>query len=113
MQDILIISAIVSILIIWFDTDAFSEYAKLYGIKKICLVDLYENERAASGGLLDYPSFLRIKYDNFFTRLISCQLCLSFWISAVLALSIDKFSFFLFYYVCSVSLYLFIKKQFQ
>jgi|APGre2960657505_1045072.scaffolds.fasta_scaffold55523_2 hypothetical protein len=112
MQDILIISAIVSILIIWFDTDAFVEYAKLYGVRSLFFIDFYEGERAASGGALDYPSFLRIKFNNFFTRLISCQLCSGLWISAVLALSIDKFSFCLFYYVSSTVIYLFIKKQF-
>jgi hypothetical protein len=36
-----------------------------------------------------YPEYLQAKYNNFFTRLISCPFCLGFWV-ALIIVSMDN-----------------------
>lgn len=77
---ILIISLIVLVLLVWFDSEAFVEYAKLAGGGLFFKIDEYE-EAQKSRASLDYLGYLTEKYNTFFIRLISCPLCLSIWVS--------------------------------
>ena len=55
------------VLIIWLKTDAFVEYARLFGLSKILEIDLFDNRTSYE---LNYPSFLLVHHNNFLTRLI-------------------------------------------
>lgn len=44
----------------------------------ILLIKAYESTRLQ----MTYPHYLNKIYDNFFTRLLSCPICLGFWMSA-------------------------------
>jgi hypothetical protein len=65
------------ILLIWFKTDAFVEYCKLFGIKKLFKLEGYFE---LNDPILHYVDYLIEYYNNFFTRLISCPICVSTWI---------------------------------
>lgn len=68
-------------LIIWFKTDAFIEYGRLFGLSKRFKFKEFQDKKLVEPYLLTYPQFLRITYSNFFTRMVSCPLCLSVWMA--------------------------------
>lgn len=67
-------------LLVWFDTDAFNEYCKLLKLDKFFYLDQF-NAMAKEGGTLSYPEFLAEFHNSFFTRLVSCPICSSIWLS--------------------------------
>lgn len=75
-----IIPVIALILLIWFDTDAFVEYAEILSTKFPKLKDklfLPDYELVTQSNYISYPDFL-VEYHNcFFTRLLSCPICVS------------------------------------
>lgn len=70
-------------LVIWFKTDAVIEYGSLIGLSRHLKVKEFQNKKLTEPYLLTYPQFLRITYNNFFTRLISCPICCSVWMAIV------------------------------
>ncbi len=72
--------SVATIIFIWLDTEAFQSYFKYLNIKNIFnfneFFSLY-NE----GEIDNYAEFLNHKYNNFFTKLISCPICLGFWLN--------------------------------
>lgn len=78
---------IVSILIIWFNTDAFVEYARLL---KLPVVKVKEYTVAKEKDCtLSYHMYLLLHHNNFFTRLITCPICTSMWLSIIIGVIID------------------------
>ena len=93
----------VLIMFIWFETDAFVSYFPfINSVKK------WEKYKKEINPELNYPDYLMINYPGFFTKLISCQSCLLFWI--VLPLSISNISIFPINYVLSWILFRIMRK---
>lgn len=83
-------------IIIWLRTDAFVEYISLLptDLQKLVKVDEYNQYIKDTHETTSYPDFLIIRYNNFFTRLLSCPICISVWLGfplSILFLSV-KFS---------------------
>lgn len=79
---IIVICFISLILLIWFKTDAFVDYCELFGLES----NIYSNEyklKKITDTLINYPRFLRFKYNTFLIKLISCHICLSVWLSLI------------------------------
>lgn len=77
--------SIAYILLVWFKTNAFYEYAQLMCKDWIVLTN-YEKVKH------DYPefsSFIAIEYSGFFIRLVTCPICLSFWLALLPAFSLS------------------------
>jgi hypothetical protein len=72
-------------LIIWFKSNAFVQYVKLFRLGKIFQLPLYERQKE-DDPLLTYIQFLRKEFNGFFISLITCPLCFSIWISIIIAL---------------------------
>lgn len=79
---------VVLALIVWFQTNAFHEYCKALGLDGFFYLDEY-SKLLKEGGDLDYPDFLAEYYPSFFTKLISCPICLTVWLSGILSLFIN------------------------
>ena len=94
--------AIAFILIIWFDTNAFVEYARIFGVK------LKDYEKLEATGML-FVDWLPIKYDNFLARLITCPICLATWLAIIAAYFFCKnvYSFFIMFYMSLMAYFLF------
>ena len=90
------------VLIIWLKTDAFVEYARLFGLSKILEIDLFDNRTSYE---LNYPSFLLVHHNNFLTGLISCPICLGVWLNIGICLFFKDFSFFFVKILASLLLY--------
>ena len=80
---------VVFILFIWFNTDAFIQYAKLLKLDKIAKIDLWESYRLTNPKIT-YLEYLSIKHRGFFTKLITCKPCLNFWITLIICLLFDS-----------------------
>jgi hypothetical protein len=78
-----ITTSIICILIVWFNTDAFTQYLKLLGVKS--LFEQYDQDLK----YFNYAEYLKdnsqkIAQNNlqlFLLKLITCPICISFWLS--------------------------------
>jgi hypothetical protein len=69
----------VFLLFIWFKTDFFISYGRLLGLKNLLKIEKWEEYRILNPKI-SYLEYLSIKHRNFFTKLISCVVCILFWI---------------------------------
>lgn len=91
-----------AIVLVWLKTDAFYEYFKIFKFK--ILKDYEKSKQLMTSN--NFARFLFINYNNFFTRLISCVYCLSFWISLVIG-CLTNFKYFgLIYFIILISFYI-------
>ena len=70
------------ILLVWFLSEAFVEYATLIGGARFFKILDYKEKQKAQASL-DYHGYLLENHSSFFIRLITCPLCLSFWVSLI------------------------------
>ena len=80
-------SAVAIVNMIWFDSTAFEEYAELFYADKFFKVKDFK-EAQKNDLTLTYHNYLLLKHSSFFTRLITCQLCLTVWLSIFACLHI-------------------------
>jgi hypothetical protein len=76
-------SIVAMILLIWFRTEAFIEYCRVFKLEKF-----YKeyDEKKKEDARLTYHGYLLQYHNNFFTRLITCPICSSVWVAGFLAL---------------------------
>jgi len=80
-------SVVVLILLTWFQSEAFVEYAELAsGGKFFHTIDYKEKQK--SKATLTYQGYLLQNHSSFFIRLITCPLCLSFWLTLITTLAV-------------------------
>ena len=80
MYMILLISSMIAlILLIWFRTDAWLEYCKLFGLDFVSFYPDY-NTKKTEDATLKYLLYLRRYHNCFFVRLITCPICLAVWL---------------------------------
>jgi hypothetical protein len=99
-----LIFLITSILIVWFNTEAFIEYMQLFKLNFFKIKEYnIEKEKDCT---IDYHLYLKLHHNNFFTRLITCPICTSFWLSLVgsILFSINLLNFGIIF-ICSLLLY--------
>ena len=105
MEDLLVfvnlISLVITIMIVWFKTNAFVEYCNLFNLK-ILLLGYGQDTNS-----LTFPQYLYIKSRTFFTNsivhfliaLITCPVCLGFWLSVAAASLYGTISLFPLFYI--------------
>ena len=88
MIELFFISCLVAlIMLVWFHTEAFLEYATLIGGNRFFLIDDFRKKQTEGPGFpaehMDYVNYLMTYHDSFFIRLITCPICLSFWLTLI------------------------------
>lgn len=69
-------------LLVWFNSDALIDWGNLFGLYDILLIKEFYDFRMQMLPLsVNYPTFLKNKYNNFLTKLLACPVCLSAWIA--------------------------------
>lgn len=76
MGHVYFISLIVCAMFIWFETEGVIEWGKLLRLKFLKYEQFAEAKKSNFKNLT-YTDFLLFKYNNFFTRLVTCPYCLS------------------------------------
>lgn len=92
-------------LFIWFNTEAFIEYIRyipyINNFLKVKQYIAYQKNDDS----LNYPLYLTVYYNNFFTKLISCPYCLLFWVNLLSLGLLNNIMFIFVNYVISLILY--------
>jgi hypothetical protein len=88
MLDTIVVSVALSyLLVVWFRTNAFSEYMTLFRLDRFFQISKY-NELHSNGYDGSYSDFLYEYFKNFFiVRLVTCPVCVSFWLGVVVLLT--------------------------
>jgi hypothetical protein len=76
---ILACSIISLILLLWFRTDVWVEYCRLFGINFLSFYKDFDAKKPDDLSLT-YHIYLRRYHDCFFVRLITCPICLAVWL---------------------------------
>jgi len=85
----LITSSITLVLLVWFNSEAFVEYASLASGEKFFLIDTYK-EKQKDRAALTYLEHISEERKTFFVKLITCELCLSVWLSLLITLLLSE-----------------------
>ena len=102
-----LISLLVTIMMVWFNTGAFPAYCKLLGFRKILL-----GYDINSDGLT-FPQFLYVKSRsvfkcsicNFLIELITCPLCVALWLSIFGTCLVLSYVYIPFVYLITLAVY--------
>jgi hypothetical protein len=100
---------IVFILFIWFNTDAFIQYSKLFRLDRKFKISDWESYRI-SNPKIDYIEYISIRHRNFFTKLISCKPCFNFWITLIFCILFNSLILYPLIYILSYIIYKLIDK---
>lgn len=80
-----IICLIAILLLIWFRTDAWIEYCRLFHLNIISFYKDFDIKYKEDVSLT-YLNYLRRYHDCFFVRLITCPICLAVWLGIIFSL---------------------------
>ena len=111
MTEIYIAFLIAIVLLVWLKTDALIEWGCKFGLSKILKEDEFYQFKLeqllgpVQSFEISYPTFLKTKHNCFFTRLVSCPMCLSFWLSVIGCIVISNLIAIPVVYVLSLVLY--------
>ncbi len=114
-ESLLIASSFVTFcLIIFFNSDAMPEYLRLFRLNKV-FPFLKIDEYFSYNGPLNSNSYFEFLngmkgYNNFLVKLISCPLCLSVYLSLIMAFFIGHWYYFPLIYLISLFTYFIFKK---
>ena len=88
-NDLYLICSMIVIMYVWYDTDAFIEWAQKFHLKFLKYKEYYDIKNGPMGRVIHlYNDFLLMQYGkNFFFRLLTCEICASTWLN-ILALSV-------------------------
>jgi len=99
------------ICIIFYDTNVIVEYFKhiRYLNKLFKINDYLKYKEMVDDGQL-YIAYIGSVYNNFFIKLISCPLCLGFWVNILISIYVNKLYLFFGIYYLSVIMYSIFKR---
>jgi hypothetical protein len=80
-------SVIALILLIWFRTDAWLEYTRIFHLNWLSFYKEFD-VKYKDDVSLTYLHFLRRDHNCFFIRLITCPICMAIWLGLILAIFI-------------------------
>jgi hypothetical protein len=87
MFEVIFVACIVAlVLLVWFHSEAFLEYAAMVGGSRFFLIDDFRKKQAEAvypAAHMDYVQYLQAYHNSFFTRLLSCPLCFSVWVTLI------------------------------
>jgi hypothetical protein len=92
-----------------YKTEFFVEYSRIFRLISFSNLIEYKCFKIQNNKNVNYFDFLNYKYDNFFTKLLSCPYCLGFWTCLI----VSKMQFVLFVYFVYVILYKMIELMFN
>jgi hypothetical protein len=98
------------ILFIWFETDGFIEYSKLFKLSNLFKITDFEEYKKESNPRITYHSYIRQKHGNFITKLFTCVPCFCFWMVLVISLIFGNLFLYPVIYISSYVIYKLLKK---
>lgn len=85
MESLITSIALAFVVFVWLKTNAFIDFlGNILSWKNILYVADYNNQPIVAKNNLCYPLWLYVNHPCFWTKLISCPLCLSFWLNIII-----------------------------
>lgn len=101
-------------LVLWFLSDIIETFAKITKTQKFFKIEEFKKYKLNTNVMSTYPEFLFDVYPGWTTKLLSCPICLCFWSTLISVSLLFPIGYGLFIfpinYICSLFLYLLIKK---
>lgn len=72
-----------SVLLIWLETNAIYEYLNYFNLGGRLLYGYNKYREDNKFSELNFPCYLLLNHNCFFVRLITCSICLAFWLSLI------------------------------
>lgn len=107
------------VMVVWFESDIVTTVANLTKTRSLLKINEYHKYKMEVDVMASYPEFLYSLYPGYLTKLISCPICLCFWSTLC---SVNTLVYLVGYfplyglllfpinYICSLTLYLIIRK---
>lgn len=96
---------IAMVLILWFKTEVWYEYTKLFGLGFLSRHKLYQDEKM-NDCTMTYMKFLRKRYHRkFMIRMITCPICVCAWLSIAGGIFVSYFMLIPVLFIGSLILY--------
>ncbi len=86
-------SVVALFLVIWFRTEAWVEYCRLFKLNRISHYKDYD-EKKKNDVALTYHGYLRQYHNCFQIRLLTCPICVAIWLAMLNVLLFGKISVF-------------------
>jgi hypothetical protein len=86
-------SLVAFFLVIWFKSEAYVEYCRIFQLQRISNFEDYD-EKKKNDVTLTYHGYLRQYHNSFFTRLITCPICIATWLALFLSILFLKIHLF-------------------
>jgi hypothetical protein len=108
------------LMFIWYESDIVVTIAKILNLENKLLINDYKKERLVFPHSYSYADFLYATKPNFVTKLLSCPICLCFWMTVFKAVVFTMFFKDVIYmnvllfpisYLLSLFIYLILKKK--
>lgn len=88
---ILLSSSIVAcFLLIWFKSEAWIEYCRLFHLNKISFYKDFDQKKK-NDVTLTYHGYLNQYHTSFIVRLLTCPICSSIWVSILISIILNNF----------------------
>lgn len=104
-------------LVIWFESSIVQTLSNIQIFNFLFRYDEYEKYRTNTDIFTKYHDFLLIKYNNWFVKLITCVICLNFWLTLLTSWCtlctykyLSSLKFFFPNYIGSLLVYLIIRR---
>jgi len=106
-------------MVIWFESDIIQTIANLTNTRNLLKINEFHKYKMEVDVMSSYPDFLHSMYPGYFTKLISCPICLCFWSTLITSnllvygvgySQIYSLLIFSINYISSLTIYLAIKK---
>lgn len=69
------------IMIVWFESDIVTTIANLTNTRNLLKINEFNKYKMEIDVMSNYPNFLHSVYPGYLTKLLSCPICLCFWMT--------------------------------
>ncbi len=106
-------------MVVWFESDIVQTIANLTNTRNLLKINEFHKYKMEVDVMSNYPDFLYSEYPSYFTKLVSCPICLCFWSTLITSnLLVYSIGYSQIYgllifpinYISSLTIYLIIKK---
>ena len=66
-------------MVVWFESDIVQTIANLTNTRNLLKINEFHKYKMEVDMMSNYPDFLHSIYPGYFTKLVSCPICLCFW----------------------------------
>ena len=98
------------LLLLWLETNVIYQYFNFKPFRKLFKFEDYEDWMETIEEEISYTKYLSMTSNNFFIKLITCPMCLSFWLIILIGFLFNVLIYIPALYIISLVLFFFIRR---